>query len=150
MATIILNDGSDTLTFDGVQYRVLDWSDVYRVGPSRGQNLRISATDGTLPRGRSRDELPAELRDVMVIGSRTPSGGLAVDPADNCSELIRTLSMFLEAGPRQFTMTVEDGPLTLSAEVQFEEMGRWRFENDATAKVNLLFTVADGRFVETS
>ena len=148
MATITLDDGTGTLVFDGVQYRVRDWSDVFLVGPSRGRNLTVAGASGTLARGRVRDELAVELRDVFINGRANPDGSAATSPAGNVRALIRDLTVFLEDGPRTFTMTVVDGALTLEGSVTFEEMGRLRFIPPDLAEVNLLFTVADGRFVE--
>ena len=148
MATITLDDGTGTLVFDGVQYRVRDWSDVFLVGPSRGRNLTVAGASGTLARGRVRDELAVELRDVFINGRANPDGSAATNPAGNVRALIRDLTVFLEDGPRTFTMTVVDGALTLEGSVTFEEMGRLRFIPPDLAEVNLLFTVAAGRFVE--
>ena len=148
MATITLTEGSDSLVFDGVQYRVRDWSDVFLVGGSRGNNLTVARAAGTLPRDRVRDELSVELRDVFINGRANPDGSPATNPAANVRTLLRELTAFLEDGPRLFDMTVVDGELTLEGQVQFEEMGRVRFIPPDLAEVNLLLTVPEGRFTE--
>ena len=147
---VTLNDGTTNLELHPPQFTVRDHYDVYKVGPSVGRDLPVAGSDGDLERDRRRGPLPVTLRNVFVNGRSNPDGSAAADPRTNLRTLLRQVTTWLEDGPRRLTMTVEDGTVTLTAAVTFEDMSGIRGIGSDLAEFDLLFTVASGRFEESS
>ena len=150
MVSLKLNNGSADLLLNGPAIKCVDWSDLYKSGPSRGSNLTVAQTDGTVLRARNRGELPVELT-VRINGGWDLAGARVASGIElQARKLMRHLAEFVEQGDdRTLTITLDDDGV-FEADGSFEEFGQLRVESANIWRVAMLLTVADGILTEGS
>jgi hypothetical protein len=138
-------DGSSTLHCGTRAIRCRDWSGLFSVGPSRGQNRPIPGVAGRRKRTHVRDELSVTLQ-FQVNGAFDDDGvpqpsGLRA----RCLGYVDDVRTFLDdADGRQLEvrLTTVDG--TSTGDVTFEDMSRIRFPASWIAEFEVLVTLPDG------
>lgn len=150
MVSLKLNNGSDDLLLDGPAIKCVDWTDLYKSAPSRGSNLTVSQTDGTVLRDRDRGELAVTLTVLVNGGWNLAGTKLSSGMELQARKLMRHLSEFVENGSqRTLTVTLDDDDV-FEADASFEEFGQVRAESASIWRVSMLLTVADGILSEVA
>lgn len=130
-----------------------DWTDLLRAGPSVGANTRVGGTNGRNPRGRPRDELGVELRDVWIDGTFTEDNLASASPRVNALTLMRKVANFFDDSctDRKFTVKLtEDSGDVWEGDGQFEDIDRWDWRSNILVRTHLLIVVSDGRLVQVA
>lgn len=139
-----LQHGSTVLLLGSKAINCRDWGDLYRIGPSRGNNFAAAQVAGTIAKPRLRDELGIELRDIQINGAFNEDGTVNSTRKANAKTLLRKVTGFLEDAPnRQMTVRLVDGSDEYEADCQFGDMGRVEWLG-AGYQFSLLLIVNDG------
>ena len=139
-----LQHGSTVLLLGSKAISCRNFSDLYRIGPSRGENFTAAGVAGTVAKKRLRDELGVELADIQINGKYNDDGEVNANPKANAKALLRSVTTFLETAPnRQMTVRLVDGDDTYEAACQFGDMGRIEWFGSGY-QFSLLLIVNDG------
>lgn len=142
---ITLVDGASALLCGSRAINCRDWSDLFRVGPSRGANRIIPGTAGRAARAHVRDELPVEL-EFQINGSYDQDNvRIEGDARSNCLDLIGVVRGFLDGATDrhlEVTLTTAEGSETVDC--TFVSFGRIRFPAPQIAEFYVLISLPGG------